>query len=411
MLRFLSFLAYFLSFVLGVLLAIIIARTFFRASFNQLIINSAPKIVGLFGDKFPQLNTPFGSVQIKSKQLKAGQELQIACVECRLQSPLLGEKPFVTSDALLKGIYRANKFQGEVTVEGVSLSLTAFLKGEGAEANFILAETPIASLYWALRSIVPEAERCQIKGTLAGSGRIAWPKLDFSFKPDLKGFQISGLVDVARFSRGRFTYQGRNAQGERLELESGEGSPSWVPLTKVSPYLPQAIIAVEDRGFFKHQGFDLNSMLNAGAYNRRTGRVRRGGSTLSQQLAKNLFLSGERTYSRKLRELLYATELDQSLGKTRILELYVNIVEFGPGIYGIKDASRVYFGKSPEALLPEQAAWLASILRSPIRAYNSQFLTGQPQTGTLSTVIYAMSGLKSSERQEALSRPLVFGPQ
>ena len=151
-------------------------------------------------------------------------------------------------------------------------------------------------------------------------------------------------------------------------------------------------------------------MLAAQDDNTKAGDVVRGGSTLTQQLAKNLFLRGDRTYARKLQELLYAVELERELGKPRILELYLNVVEWGPDLVGAKEAAEAYFLKEPKGLLPEEAAFLASILRSPRGSWAREYRDGRVNGRRLAWILDNMVGLDPAERAAALDRDVHFVP-
>jgi monofunctional biosynthetic peptidoglycan transglycosylase len=140
----------------------------------------------------------------------------------------------------------------------------------------------------------------------------------------------------------------------------------WVPLARISPWLREAVINSEDARFFEHEGIDLEQTKIALTTAVEDGRFRRGASTITQQLAKNLWLGEERTLWRKLREAVIARRLE-SLGKRRILELYLNVVEWGDGVYGADAAARVWFGKPASDILPEEAAILAAMLPAPRR--------------------------------------------
>ena len=141
----------------------------------------------------------------------------------------------------------------------------------------------------------------------------------------------------------------------------------WVPLSRISPSLRQAVVAAEDASFFTHEGFDWEGIKEAAKYNFEAGELKRGGSTITQQLAKNLYLSSERSLFRKAREALITRSLEHELTKERILELYLNVAEWGQGVYGAEAASRHHFKKSARDLTPDEAAWLAAILPSPRR--------------------------------------------
>lgn len=138
----------------------------------------------------------------------------------------------------------------------------------------------------------------------------------------------------------------------------------WVPLADISPYLVRAVLIAEDDRFWRHRGVDWNEVRLAYREGRRGGR-RRGASTISQQLARNLYLSPEKSVGRKLREVLIARHLERTLGKERVLEIYLNVVEWGEGVFGAEAASQTYFDKPASGLGPEEAVSLAAALPSP----------------------------------------------
>ena len=142
---------------------------------------------------------------------------------------------------------------------------------------------------------------------------------------------------------------------------------TWVPLSRISPSLRQAVVAAEDALFFTHEGFDWEGIKKAAQYNLEAGEFKRGGSTITQQLAKNLYLSAERSLIRKAREALITRSLEHHLTKERILELYLNVAEWGQGVYGAEAAARHHFKKSARDLTADEAAWLAAMLPSPRR--------------------------------------------
>jgi monofunctional glycosyltransferase len=139
----------------------------------------------------------------------------------------------------------------------------------------------------------------------------------------------------------------------------------WVDYPRISIHLKRAIIAAEDAKFIDHEGFDWEGIQRAMEKNQRRGQYVAGGSTISQQLAKNLFLSGERSLPRKMQEAVITGELEAFLTKRRIFEIYLNVVEWADGVFGAEAAARHYFGISASALDPEQAARLAAMLPRP----------------------------------------------
>jgi monofunctional biosynthetic peptidoglycan transglycosylase len=159
-----------------------------------------------------------------------------------------------------------------------------------------------------------------------------------------------------------------------MELREGEWKQqnrkttirqNWVPMTAISPYVVKAVIIAEDDKFWAHEGFDFEAMEKAIEKDVKKGKFRAGGSTISQQLAKNLYLDPSRNPVRKIKEAILTWRLEQNLSKKRILEIYLNVVEWGDGIFGIEAASRHYFGKPASALTPQEAARLVVVLPNP----------------------------------------------
>lgn len=139
----------------------------------------------------------------------------------------------------------------------------------------------------------------------------------------------------------------------------------WVPYEKISSHLKRAILVAEDDRFVDHEGFDWDGIQKAMEKNQKKGKVVAGGSTISQQLAKNMFLSGERSMLRKGEEALITVMMEQVLDKERILEIYLNVIEWGDGVFGAEAAARHYFGVSAAQLSQQQAAKLAAMVPRP----------------------------------------------
>src|SRR5499427_1814119 len=148
-------------------------------------------------------------------------------------------------------------------------------------------------------------------------------------------------------------------------LSERGGGDAYIPIDLMPPHLIDAVIATEDRRFFKHWGIDPSGMIRAAFTNLSQGRLAQGGSTLTQQLAKNLFLGSERTWARKIEELTLALWLEARLGKRNILELYLNRVYFGAGAYGVETAAQRFFAKSARDVTLSEAAVLAGLLKAP----------------------------------------------
>ncbi|MDX1581932.1 MAG: transglycosylase domain-containing protein, partial [Alphaproteobacteria bacterium] len=154
--------------------------------------------------------------------------------------------------------------------------------------------------------------------------------------------------------------------GSRLTTYGG-GHGDWLEIEEMSPLLPMAVMAIEDRRFYSHSGIDLIGLSRAMIANLRAGSIVQGGSTLTQQLAKNLFLTPERTIRRKVQEILLAFWLESRFTKTQILELYLNRVYLGGGAYGVDAAAQRYFGKSARDINLPEAALIAGLLKAPSR--------------------------------------------
>ena len=216
----------------------------------------------------------------------------------------------------------------------------------------------------------PELPDLRLRGHVALRAR-AWGRLDdprtlrLDVGGDVKGFEaVSGGKDIDALA-GPFVHSARIPDGSDRLVSVDPTRPGFTPLADIPAALRSAVVASEDMGYWRHNGFDLRQVAAAIARNVRTGRIERGGSTLTQQLAKNLYLRAEKTISRKLQEAYLAWRLEQRLSKARILELYLNVVEWGPDVYGVAEAARYYFGKRPRQLGLRQCAFLAAILPNP----------------------------------------------
>jgi monofunctional biosynthetic peptidoglycan transglycosylase len=176
------------------------------------------------------------------------------------------------------------------------------------------------------------------------------------------------------------------AQLERLREKKPEAKlkHQWVPYEKISGNLKRAVVAAEDAKFVDHEGFDWEAIEKALEKNKQKGKVVRGGSTISQQLAKNLFLSGHRTVLRKGQEALITVMIERLWDKRRILEVYLNVIEWGDGVFGAEAAARHYYGTSAASLPPEASARLAAMVPNP-RFYDRNRNTAwlQKKTGMI----------------------------
>ncbi|MES2639041.1 MAG: biosynthetic peptidoglycan transglycosylase [Myxococcota bacterium] len=356
------------------------------------------------------VQTEVGAVELKATPTDGAVAIDAWCRACRVPPPSEADAPLVLPDAHAVGVWANGAFTGTVQIGAVEAGVTATRNDGGLVlVRLVVPETPIAEVYALFAPIVPELAKARIGGTVRAEVDATWPGGLTRLEPVLAGFTVDGLV-AEGLAGGPFSFRARDAAGEQVLVTTGEGAPGWVPLGLLGPWLPAAVIAAEDAGFREHAGYDLAGMREAAAKNAEEGAVVRGGSTLTQQLAKNLFLDGTRSYARKLRELLYAVEMERELGKRRILEVYLNVVEFGPGLRGARAGADTYFLKAPAGLLPEEAAWLASILRFPRTAWRKQYLADRPDDRRVDWILENLRGVPEAARVAAIGRPVRLVP-
>jgi monofunctional biosynthetic peptidoglycan transglycosylase len=176
------------------------------------------------------------------------------------------------------------------------------------------------------------------------------------------------LIHIAYWNRvnpAQTSIMERRLEELRKKNPKAQLQHKWVDYRRISTNLKRAVISAEDAKFIDHEGFDWEGIQRALEKNERRGRIVAGGSTISQQLAKNLFLSGERSMIRKAQEALITIMLEAVMSKRRILEIYLNVAEWGEGIFGAEAAARHYFGTNAASLDAEQAARLAAMLPRP----------------------------------------------
>jgi monofunctional biosynthetic peptidoglycan transglycosylase len=172
---------------------------------------------------------------------------------------------------------------------------------------------------------------------------------------------------LAKGSPGKTSVMRQREEEARRAGRAPRTQQAYVPLSRISKHLIHAVIASEDQKFFGHEGVDWEAVEKVIEEDRRRFRFARGGSTITQQLAKNLFFTTHRSVARKLREVVVADWLEDDLGKRRILELYLNVIEWGDGVYGAQAAALRYYGKPASALDEVEAAGLAAMIPNPRR--------------------------------------------
>ncbi len=213
-----------------------------------------------------------------------------------------------------------------------------------------------------LSSLAKGARRVLVKHALPALGGIAVAAFAFL------AYAYLTLPDVRLLATGNPTTTAFIELRTREARAAGRAPrriQQWVSYRRISPDLKRAVLTAEDDAFFHHEGVDFEQLQESIEVDWARGRLVRGASTITQQLAKNLYLSPSRNPLRKLRELIIARRLEAELSKARILELYLNVIEWGDGIYGAEAASRTYFHRSASAVQPEQAALLAASIINP----------------------------------------------
>jgi hypothetical protein len=216
---------------------------------------------------------------------------------------------------------------------------------------------------------------------------------------------------VARL-RGDFTFRAEDGLGPHRSIDVSLASPDFIALRDVPPLFVRTLLLSEDAGFYGHRGIDLRELPAALLTNWSRGGAARGASTITQQLAKNLFLSRDKQLGRKLQELAITFLLESALGKDRILEIYLNIIEWGPDLRGLRPAARHYFGREPRELTPAEMAFLVAIIPGPIK-YQTSFAHGTPGPGLRSLIDELLAKLRSvnaiggEDYRRALEEPIV----
>jgi hypothetical protein len=272
----------------------------------------------------------------------------------------IGDSEFAVGDV---------KFSGKLEFERYAAGVR--IRGDGgvplASCDAMLASLPAA--------LIDELAGVRLSGTFGLTTAVAYD----SARPDdlevkLKVANDCRVVDApAPFSPERFkrpwTREVKAPDGSSVLTQSGPGTADYTPYARISRYMETAVLVCEDGGFFHHRGFDFRAIEKALRADILAGRFVRGASTISMQLAKNLYLSRDKTLARKVQEALLTMLLEERLSKQELMELYLNIVELGPGIYGVGQAAEHYFAKPASELSLGQSLYLASILPDPTRQH------------------------------------------
>jgi hypothetical protein len=284
-------------------------------------------------------------------------------------------------------------------------------------------ELPSATCQSLLDSIptalLPDLQGTRWAGTFGARGRFALDtrdpdalELSYEIQDQCRAVEVPPGLARARFKQP-FRQRIYLPDGSTAEQASGPGSANWTALANISPYMQVAVMTTEDAAFPYHHGFNVAAIKASIIANIKARRFVRGASTITMQLAKNLFLTRKKTLSRKLEEVVLTDYLEQVFSKDELMELYLNVVEFGPAVYGITAASEYYFGRTPAELDVAECLFLSSLLPSPRRYGAMRDLEEAPESWmrglrNLMRIAKKRRLLADAELEEGLAERVVF---
>ena len=276
-----------------------------------------------------------------------------------------------------------------------------------------------ALLESAPQGLLPTVRAARINGTFGANVSLAFDTrqidklaLDYRIDDHCKMSEVPRELSRDRFTE-TFTYRTYHPDGTMGDTVTGPGSPNWTALDDISPFMVSAVLTTEDGAFYRHHGFNHSAIHSSVLANLKAKRFVRGASTISMQLAKNLFLARDKALSRKIEEVILTDYLEQIFRKDDLMELYLNIVELGPDIYGVTQAAEHYFGRKPEELNVLECYFLASLLPSPLR-YGKMAEKGEATEGwmkhlqALMTIGARNGKITHAELDEGLKETLTF---
>jgi membrane peptidoglycan carboxypeptidase len=268
--------------------------------------------------------------------------------------------------------------------------------------------------------MVPKLGGMRFAGSLAMKGHARFDTANLSRSYDVawdgayscRVVEVPAELQADRF-RGAFRKLVYGPNGKEQTQEFGPGTAHWVPYEAISRFMDGAVLTCEDGRFYRHDGFDQEAIVNSLRENIRQRRFVRGASTISMQLARNLYLRRDRKISRKLQEAILTAYLEQEFTKREMMELYLNVIEFGPMVYGVGPAARHYFNTTAGGLSLGQAMYLASILPQPQKHY---FGAGGAVSSSwmsylrrLMKILHKIRRISDEELDVGLRETVVFG--
>ena len=330
-------------------------------------------------------------------QLAAGSSEGVVatCAPCRLSLAALGPAPLSLERVQIAiRADGADQYHGTLRLGAgpsvLALPWRGHIDRSGRmQLDATLPSTPLQRAVQVFGNALPERASVQVDGTLALTLSARLPEGPWRVQPRIDSFAVHGLG----------TERLLNLQRPAACRDGSDAS-----VAAVTGWLPRAVVAAEDQRFFDHPGYDLAALTDTLQHNQQPGAALAGASTLSQQLAKRVYTGDDRSSARKLRELLYAVEMERTLGKARILQLYLALAPWGDGVCGAERAVRVHLGqRDASAIGPVAAAWLASLLPQPDALLRADQQRGTVDAERVARVIEAMRPMNAVRREKALA--------
>ncbi len=324
---------------------------------------------------------PTRAGRLQLQWLAASETLVLRCAPCILLPPGLGQQTLQLEQAQVSARRQGTLLSGEVASGAVRGTWQGELSQSQLRLQLAIAATPLADGYALFAHDIPELAWARIGGSFSLQAQFSLPSGSMTVAPFIQGFEVTRLGTEA-------------LAGARTSCSKGQRASRLMP----ESWLARAAVAAEDQRFYEHPGYDLAELAASLDRNQQAHRIERGASTLTQQLAKLLITGDERSPVRKLRELLYAVEMERTLGKARILHLYLDNAPWGSGLCGAEAAARHYFGVRAHELTPAQASWLAAMLRNPTVEARQWAERGQIDVARAQWVALALRGLSRQQK-------------
>jgi hypothetical protein len=324
------------------------------------------------------LDTAYGRVEF-AREPGTGR-LLATCEPCRFTAPAFGDGPVDVRRATLTIARVDDHLAGELRLDGVALGWHGYLTDAGLRVHFAMSATPLATALQPFVDAVPEIRYARIDGTVALHGEVAWPGGDVIVEPSFDGLRVEGLGTERLMAPIRVA-------SCRVTTPRIGGGVAW-------RRLGAAVIAAEDQRYYEHPGYDVDAMRMTLARNAADRRIAGGASTITQQLARIVYTGADRELPRKLRELLYAVEMERTLGKARILDLYLAMAPWGSGGCGAQAAARGLYAKVLDDLEVADLVRLAAALRDDERWRD---------TDEVVRIARQMRGITRTERSAAIA--------